>query len=60
MAEFITVNQAAEMFQRSPQTIYRWIEEGFFLEIIKIKNGYLIPQKEVKRIIKNGKVNNYE
>ncbi len=28
MPFFLTVRQAAKHFQKHPQTIYRWIEEG--------------------------------
>jgi len=52
MPKFMTVKEVAAFFRRSPDTIYRWISEGkTFNNVIKIKDGYLIPESEVKRIV---------
>jgi len=55
--KLLTIKEIAEIFKRSPDTIYRWIDEGkIFKEIIKIKGGYLIPETEVQRILRVRKV----
>jgi predicted site-specific integrase-resolvase len=46
-----TIAEVAEIFKRSKKTIYRWREEGIFREVIQV-DGYLIPEKEVLRVIK--------
>lgn len=46
----MTVNQLAFRVKRSPKTIYRWRREGFLKEVIKVRDGYLIPEREVNRI----------
>jgi len=46
-----TVAEVAEIFKRSKKTIYRWREKGIFREVIQVKDGYLISEKEVLRVI---------
>ncbi|MEK7772728.1 MAG: helix-turn-helix domain-containing protein [Deltaproteobacteria bacterium] len=46
-----TIAEVAEIFKRSKKTIYRWREEGIFHEVIQVKDGYLISEKEVLRVI---------
>lgn len=41
----------AEIFKRFKKTIYRWREEGIFREVIQVKDGYLIPEREVLMVI---------
>jgi excisionase family DNA binding protein len=48
--EKFTVNEVAEKLKKSRRTIYRWIEEGFLKNLIKVKDGYLIPKSELDRI----------
>lgn len=50
-AEKFTVKETARMVRRSPDTIYRWIEEGFLENFIKVRDGYLIPKTEIDRIL---------
>ncbi len=49
--EKFTVKETAEMVRRTPDTIYRWIEEGFLENFIKVRDGYLIPKTEIDRIL---------
>ena len=52
-----TIKEAAETFKRKPKTLRRWIDEGkMFKRVIKIKDGYLIPQSEIDRILKEGEI----
>lgn len=51
----LTVKEAATIFRRTPKTIRRWIDEGqVFKKVIKVKDGYLIKQSEIDRILKDG------
>lgn len=51
----LTVKETAIIFRRTPKTIRRWIDEGqVFKTIIKVKDGYLITQSEIDRILKEG------
>lgn len=51
MPKNYTVAEVAEIFKRSKKTIYRWREEGIFSEVIQVKDGYLISEKEIFRVI---------
>ncbi len=44
-----TVRQAASELQRHPNTIYRWIDEGF-IRCVRIRRGYFIPLSEIRRV----------
>ena len=51
----LTVKETAIIFRRTPKTIRRWIDEGqVFKKIIKVKDGYLIKQSEIDRILEEG------
>jgi len=55
MQKFMTVKEVAIVFRRSHDTIYRWISEGkIFNNVLKVRDGYLIPESEVKRIVEEG------
>jgi len=49
-SEFFTVRQVALEVNRHPKTVYRWISEGFLQNITRVRDGYLIPKKEIERI----------
>jgi excisionase family DNA binding protein len=48
--EKFTVKETAMQLGRKPKTIYRWIEEGFLKNVIKVRDGYFIPKQEIERI----------
>ena len=50
MEDCYTVNEVARIVGRHRKTIYRWIDEGFLENVIRIRSGYLIPKEEVDRI----------
>lgn len=58
MSKLLTVQEVADIFRRSAKTIYRWIEEGEFEEVIKVKDGYLIPEKSVNKKMEECKITN--
>jgi len=49
--EKLTVKQAARVVNRSPDTIYRWINEGFLQHYFRVRDGYLIPRSEIERLL---------
>jgi excisionase family DNA binding protein len=49
--EKFTVRETATMLSRSRDTIYRWIEEGYIQHYFRVRDGYLIPQSEINRIL---------
>lgn len=56
MASYMTVREVAALFRRSRKTIYRWIDEGrVFKNVIKVKDGILIPEAEVRRAVEEGR-----
>ncbi len=46
----LTVKMVAEIFSKCPETIIRWINAGVFKGAFKVRDGYLIPEKEVLRV----------
>jgi excisionase family DNA binding protein len=52
MSRFWTVKEVARALHRHPRTIYRWLEEGD-LRGKKVKDGWLIPEEELNRIIRD-------
>lgn len=53
-----TVKETAELFRRSVDTIYRWIQEDTFTEVIKVRDGYYIPDREIQRLLREGQIKN--
>lgn len=52
MPKLLTVAEVAGIFRKSKKTIYRWIDEGkVFQDVRKVRDGYLIPEKEVERVV---------
>lgn len=52
MSKLLTVAEVAPLLRRSKKTIYRWIDEGrVFKDVRRVRDGYLIPEEEVFRII---------
>lgn len=53
----MTIKEVAIIFKRTPKTIRRWIDEGkTFNRLIKFKDGWLIPESEVDRILEKAEV----
>jgi len=56
MTRYMTVKEVAGLFRKSKKTIYRWIDEGrVFKDVVKVKDGLLIPEAEVKRAVEEGR-----
>ena len=49
--EYLTIREVSIIVRRSPQTIYRWIDEGYLERCVKVKDGYLVPKSEITRIL---------
>lgn len=50
-----SLKEVGGFFQKDARTIKRWIDEGKYFDsaqIIKLDDGYLIPEYEVRRIMK--------
>lgn len=56
MPKNYTVRECAEIFKRSEDTIRRWISEGFFKTVYRVKDGYLIPDEEITRVHQENKL----
>jgi predicted site-specific integrase-resolvase len=51
MGRYLTCREVAKICRRDVQTVRRWISEGYLKKYIKVKDGYLIPEEELKRIL---------
>lgn len=49
--ERLTVKEAAKVLGRTPDTVYRWIQEGYIHHYFKVRDGYFIPKYEIDRIL---------
>jgi len=53
---YLTVQEVAEIFRRSKRTILRWVaEQNPIKEFTRVRDGVLIPRREVNRILAEGK-----
>lgn len=50
--KLLTPEQFASRVCRSRRTVYRWIHEGRLTHYIKVVDGYLIPETELTKIMK--------
>ena len=49
--EYYTIRAIMEKFDLSYPTVLKMIQEGK-IKAVKVKNKYLIPEKELKKIVK--------
>lgn len=55
--ELMTPREIAALFKiRRVRTIYDWIEEGLFPNVISLKGSYRIPRTDVDRLIEQSKL----
>lgn len=47
--EWLTVEEAASFLERSPQTIYGWVEDGVLASRKMIRNGLKKPRIRIHR-----------
>jgi Helix-turn-helix domain len=53
--ENLTVKETARILRRTPKTLYGWIRAGVvFNQVTRVRDGYLIPAAELKRILSDG------
>ncbi len=51
--KLLTVKDLCDLFQRDEDTIRRWIKDGdVFPNAFKVKDGWYVPVKDVKKLIK--------
>lgn len=55
MSELYTVRDLTKLFRRHENTVYRWLEERLFPNAFRVKDGWFIPAKDVKRLMKMGR-----
>ena len=54
-----TVRDLATLFQKHENTIYRWIiEDRLFPHAFKVKDGWYVPESDVRRVMRDGHVAN--
>lgn len=50
-AHFLTVRQVCDLVHRCPRTIRRWIHAGDLPGTRRVKDGYLIPEAALERLL---------
>jgi predicted DNA-binding transcriptional regulator AlpA len=56
MEKLLTIRMVSETLHRHENTIYRWVEEGIFPHASRIRGGLFIPESDVRRLLKDGRV----
>jgi hypothetical protein len=55
MQKLYTIRMASELLNRHPNTIARWIQDRMFPNASRIRGGYFIPERDVRRLLKDGR-----
>jgi predicted site-specific integrase-resolvase len=55
MQKLLTIKMASALLNRSYNTTARWISEGLFPNASKIKNGWFIPEGDIRRLLRAGR-----
>lgn len=55
MPKLYTVKALSELFDKSQETIYSWIQDGIFPHAFKIKDGWYVPVADIKKIMQSEK-----
>lgn len=51
LPEFLSIRQMIDLLGLSRSTLYRWIKIYYTLPAVKIRGKWLIPKRELERII---------
>ena len=52
MPKLYTVQGLAHLFSRHVNTIRAWIDDGVFPHAFKVKDGWYVPEKDVRMLMK--------
>ena len=56
MRKLHTVRDLATLFQKHENTIYKWIiEDLLFPNAFKVKDGWYVPESDVRQLIRSGR-----
>ncbi len=53
--KYLTAREVADLFRRDIRTVYRWIREGYISEVYRVRDGFLIPEREVEKLKRDAK-----
>lgn len=57
MRRFYTVKMLCELFDKHENTIYEWInKDRLFPNAFKVKDGYYVPESDVERLMRQGRI----
>lgn len=51
MPKLYTVSLLSSLFSRTEETIRDWIADGLFPRAFKVKDGWYVPESDVKKLI---------
>lgn len=52
MPKLYTVTDLAVLFSRHKQTIREWIADGIFPRAFRVRDGWYVPEGDVKKLIR--------
>lgn len=55
MQKLYTIRMASNLLHRHPNTIARWIQDRLFPNASRIRGGWFIPERDVRRLLKDGR-----
>jgi hypothetical protein len=56
MQKLYTIRMASDLLHRHPNTIARWIQDRTFPNASRIRGGWFIPERDVRRLLKAGRL----
>jgi|CXWL01.1.fsa_nt_gi hypothetical protein len=58
MMKLFTVRMTAALFHKHENTVYRWLlDDRLFPNAFQINGGWFIPENDVRRLLKDGRLN---
>ncbi|MEO6111530.1 MAG: helix-turn-helix domain-containing protein, partial [Nitrospiraceae bacterium] len=56
MQKILTIKMVSELLHRHYNTTSRWVSEGLIPHASKIRGGWFIPENDIRRLLRAGRV----
>ena len=57
MQKLLTIKMASDLLNKHYNTTARWLSKGAFPNASKVRGGWFIPENDVRRLLKDGRLN---